>query len=139
MKIKATAYEGNKVAAVETCEVNIPGTIEGMIKTFGAEVCTDRLRKIFVIDYQAVMRGKMYDKKNKKVGLKGKALQDAVNSYKPALKKKGTASFLDRVRKQKERMSQDEIAVLVAELTGQSAPKAATPAVHRTGAARRTA
>lgn len=139
MKVKATVNDGNKVVAVETVEVEIPNTIEALVKKYGAEFCASRLQKALVIDYQAFMRAKMYKKaetdengkitKRAEVGLKGKDLQEAVDEYAPTLRKKGK-SFLEKVREQSEKMSDEEKRALIEELTGNGAARRPAPAAR---------
>jgi len=117
MQVKATAYDGEKLVTAETVNVDIPTNIEGLVKKYGAEFCAARLVTSLVIDYQAVMRSKMYDKKTKKKGLTGKSLQDAVDKYKPSTKKRGK-SWVEKTREKVKSMSPEEKRALIAELSG---------------------
>lgn len=122
MQIKATCYDKNgKQVSVESVNVNIPTTIEEQVKKYGAAFCAERLKKSLVIDYQAVMRGKMYTKATDdtpaKIGLKGKALQDAIDKYKPTLKARGK-SWIDKTKDKIKGMSPEEKRALIAELQG---------------------
>lgn len=146
MQIKATVplNEKNKKALggkalAESFNVNIPDTIEGMVKVFGNDVCRDRLRKMLIIDYQATARNKMVKKEEGVivgVGLKGAALQAEIDKYKPSVKKPGK-SLVEKFREKAKTMSDEERRALLAELQGTggaksaSAPKRAAAPVRR--------
>lgn len=138
MQIKATvpSSEANKKALggkdlVETVNVNLPTTIEGYSKAYGADYILDLIKKMTVINLQSFMRGKMVKKEEGTVtgvGLKGAALQAAVDAYKPTLRKAGK-SFLDKAREKVKTMSSEERAELIRSLQESGGPvKAATPA-----------
>lgn len=134
-QIKATVpvSDANKKALggkslVETVNVNLPTTLDGYNKAYGADFVLDLVKKAIVIQIQSFMRGKMVKKEEGEitgVGLKGAALQAAVDGYKPTLRKAGK-SFLEKTREKVKTMSAEERAALIAELQGNGA-KAAAP------------
>lgn len=152
MQIKATvpSSEANKKALggkdlVETVNVNLPTTLEGYNKAYGADFILDLVKKAIVIQIQSFMRGKMVKKEEGTitgVGLKGAALQAAVDGYKPTLRKAGK-SFFDKAREKAKSMSDEEKRQLIAELTGQGgsggAAKSAAPVRRAAAPARRPA
>lgn len=132
-------------ALVETFNVNIPDTIEGMVKMFGQEACKDMLKKGFVIAYQAFARGKMVKTEQVDgkatvtgIGAKGAALQALVDEYKPTVRKAGK-SFLDKFRDKAKSMSSEDKAALLAELQGSGAPTGKAPIRRPAAPSRRPA
>lgn len=145
-QIKAVAtlpekfVKGGKLT--ESVNYNFPTTLDGWNKTFGADYVLDSLKKSMAITVQAFMRGKMVKKEEGEItgiGLRGAALQAAVDGYKPTLRKAGK-SFLDKARDKVKMMSAEERAQLIAELQGSGGPaKAAAPARRTAAPARRPA
>lgn len=152
MQIKATANVPADLAKklkvpesiVESFNVDLPGTLDGYNKQFGADVILDLVKKAIVIAYQAYARGKMLKREEGAivgVGLRGKALQESIDGYKPSLRKAGK-SFLEKAREKAKSMTDEEKKALIAELTGQGgggAPKGAAPVRRAAAPARRPA
>lgn len=151
MKIKATIptlpanVNGGKSLVAEV-DYDIPNTLEGIQKKFGADYVLDLVKKALVIQVQAFMRGKMVKREEGTitgVGLRGAELQAAVGEYKPTLRKPGK-SIIEKFREKAATMSPEEKAELLRQLQsgddeaparntrpparqGGAAPKAAAP------------
>lgn len=113
IEVSATANKGAENEHTETVHFELGDTVSAITKQFGEEVCYNQLKSQLVVSLQGFMRSKM----NGKEQLRGKKLQEAVNSWKPGIRTPGKPAS-EKVKDLFAKLSPEEKKALMRDLRG---------------------
>lgn len=117
--IEVTARIG-KEGPAHTVNFSECETVDEMIETYGEAIVLGLAQSDLTVRLQSFMRSKV----SAKDPLTGDALQAAVDSWKPGVRSSGPGR-VERLKDRVAKLSPEEKAALLAELTGTTAPAAA--------------
>jgi hypothetical protein len=132
--VTISAKTGGKDAAPHSIQYNQPETLEELVDTYGESVVYKQAITAIVISLQGFMRSKI----NAEDPVTGRALQDAVNEWKPGARERaGSPARLERIKGSISKMSAEEKAELLAAINAQTTAVQQRAAAPATAAAAR--